>query len=346
MKTKAYAVPAPKAPLAPTTIERREPRPNDVVLEILYCGICHSDIHQARDEWGAGGFPMVPGHEIVGKVVRLGVEVTRFKVGDLAGVGCFVDSCRTCDPCKRGLEQFCERGAAFTYNSTEMDRKTHTYGGYSAAIVVDERYALTIPKGLDPAGAAPLLCAGITTFSPLRRFGCKKGDRVAVVGLGGLGHMGVKLAASMGAEVTVLSTSRSKEQDARRLGAAAFEVTRDPAAFKKLRNRFDLILDTVSAPHDYDAYLGSLRVQGTMVVVGIPPEPTPVQARSLIGGNRSLAGSMIGGIPETQEMLDYCGEHGIVADVEVIPAARVNEAWERTIRADVRYRFVIDAATL
>ncbi len=345
-KIPAYAAPAAKKPLAPFTIDRREPGPHDVAIDILYCGVCHSDVHQARDEWGSGKFPMVPGHEIIGKVVQAGSQVTKFKAGDLAGVGCMVDSCRKCEPCRRGLEQFCEKGAAFTYNSTEMDRKTPTYGGYSTQVVVDESFTLKIPAGLDPAGAAPLLCAGITTYSPLRQFLVKKGDRVAVVGLGGLGHMAVKLAASMGAEVTLLSTSRSKEADARRLGATAFEITRDEATFTKLARKFDLILDTISAPHDYNKYLGMLRVQGTMVVVGVPPEPTPVAAFSLIGGNRRLAGSLIGGIRETQEMLDYCGKNGIVSDVEVIPVQKINEAYDRMLKSDVRYRFVIDTASL
>ena len=289
---------------------------------------------------------MVPGHEIVGRVRQVGKQVTRFKVGDTAGVGCFVDSCRECDPCRRGLEQFCEKGAAFTYNGTEMDRTTPTYGGYSSQIVVAERYALKVPAGLDPARAAPLLCAGITTYSPLRQWNCKKGDRVGVVGLGGLGHMAVKLAASMGADVTMLSTSRSKEADARRLGAQAFESTRDEATFQKLAGRFDLLIDTISAPHDYNRYLGMLRPQGAMVVVGVPPEPTPVAAMSLIMGNKRLAGSAIGGIPETQEMLDYCARHEIGADVEIIPIQKVNEAYDRMIRNDVRYRFVIDIASL
>jgi uncharacterized zinc-type alcohol dehydrogenase-like protein len=346
LKTPAYAAASAKSPLAPYSIERRQPGPYDVLIDILYCGVCHSDIHQARGEWGQSSFPMVPGHEIVGRVKQVGERVGKFKVGDLAGVGCFVDSCRECDPCRRGLEQFCEKGAAFTYNSTEMDRRTPTYGGYSTQIVVAERFSLEIPAGLDPAGAAPLLCAGITTYSPLRQWNCKKGDRVAVVGLGGLGHMAVKLAASMGAEVTVLSTSRSKEADARRLGAQAFEITKDEATFTKLANRFDLIIDTVSAPHDYNRYLGILRPQGAMVIVGVPPEPTPVAAFSLVVGNKRLAGSMIGGIAETQEMLDYCARNKIVSDIEIIPVQKINQAYERTIRGDVRYRFVIDIGSL
>ncbi len=349
LNTRAYAATSKTSPLAPFIIERREPGPNDVLIEILFCGICHSDIHQVRDEWSGAIpalFPMVPGHEIVGRVRQVGKQVTRFKVGDTAGVGCFVDSCRECDPCRRGLEQFCEKGAAFTYNGTEMDRTTPTYGGYSSQIVVAERYALKVPAGLDPARAAPLLCAGITTYSPLRQWNCKKGDRVGVVGLGGLGHMAVKLAASMGADVTMLSTSRSKEADARRLGAQAFESTRDEATFQKLAGRFDLLIDTISAPHDYNRYLGMLRPQGAMVVVGVPTEPTPVAAMSLIMGNKRLAGSAIGGIPETQEMLDYCARHEIGADVEIIPIQKVNEAYDRMIRNDVRYRFVIDIASL
>ena len=346
VKTRAYAATSKTSPLAPLIIERREPGANDVLIEILFCGICHSDIHQVRDEWTGALFPMVPGHEIVGRVKQVGKQVTRFKVGDTAGVGCFVDSCRECDPCRRGLEQFCEKGAAWTYNGTEMDRTTPTYGGYSSQIVVAERYALKVPAGLDPARAAPLLCAGITTYSPLRQWNTKKGDRVGVVGLGGLGHMAVKLAASMGADVTMLSTSRSKEADARRLGAQAFESTRDEATFEKLAGRFDLLIDTISAPHDYNRYLGMLRPQGAMVIVGIPPEPIPVSAWSLIAGNRRLAGSSIGGIPETQEMLDYCARHEIGADVEVIPIQKVNEAYDRMIRNDVRYRFVIDLASL
>jgi len=349
LKTPAYAATSKTSPLAPLTIDRREPGPNDVLIEILFCGICHSDIHQVRDEWSGALpalFPMVPGHEIVGRVKQVGKQVSRFKAGDMAGVGCFVDSCRECEPCRRGLEQFCEKGPAWTYNGTEMDRTTPTYGGYSSQIVVAERYALKVPAGLDPARAAPLLCAGITTYSPLRQWNTKKGDRVGVVGLGGLGHMAVKLAASMGADVTMLSTSRSKEADARRLGAQAFESTRDEATFQKLAGRFDLLIDTISAPHDYNRYLGMLRPQGAMVIVGIPPEPTPVSAWSLIAGNRRLAGSAIGGIPETQEMLDYCARHEIGADVEIIPIQKVNEAYERMIRNDVRYRFVIDLASL
>jgi alcohol dehydrogenase (NADP+) len=346
MKTKAWAAASAKSPLAPFEIDRREPRERDVVIDIAFCGVCHSDIHQARDEWGGSLFPMVPGHEIVGKVVRAGAGVKKVKVGDTVGVGCMVDSCRVCPSCQRGLEQFCEQGAAMTYNGTEMDRRTLTYGGYSTRVVVDEAFVLNVPAGLDLAGAAPLLCAGITTWSPLRHWKAGKGTRVGVVGLGGLGHMAVKLAASLGCEVTMLSTSRAKEADARRLGAHGFALTSAPETFKKLRGRFDLILDTISAPHDYNAYLGMLAVDGAMVLLGVPPAPTPVHAFSLIGGRHTLAGSLIGGISETQELLDWCGEKKIVSDVEVIPMAKINEAYERMIKGDVRYRFSIDLATL
>ncbi len=345
-KTKAYAAQTATSPLAPFEISRREVGDHDVQIEIAFCGVCHSDIHQVRDEWGGSLFPMVPGHEIVGRVVRTGKQVKRFKEGDLAGVGCMVDSCRACDTCKRDLEQFCERGAAFTYNGTEMDRKTPTYGGYSSQVVVDERFTLKIPRGLELAAAAPLLCAGITTYSPIKRWGTKKGSRVGVVGLGGLGHMAVKLAASMGAEVTMLSTSKAKEADARRLGAHEFALSSEEATFKRLAGRFDLIVDTISAPHDLNAYLGLVRPAGALVLVGVPPKPAPVHAFSVIQGNKSLAGSMIGGIAETQEMLDYCGKREIASDVEVIPIQKINEAYERMIKGDVRYRFVIDLKTL
>ncbi|NMO13870.1 NAD(P)-dependent alcohol dehydrogenase [Pyxidicoccus fallax] len=346
LKTHAYAAASVGAPLAPFTFEQRDVGPHDVLIDILYCGVCHSDIHQARDEWGGAIFPMVPGHEIVGRITRVGAHVTKFKVGDMAGVGCMVDSCRECAPCREDMEQCCEKGMAGTYNSTLMDRKTPTYGGYSTQLVVTERFALKVPEGLDPAAAAPLLCAGITTYSPLRQWNCKAGDRVAVVGLGGLGHMAVKLAASMGAEVTVLSTSRDKEADARRLGAKGFEVTKEEGIFDKLAGRFDLIIDTISAPHDYNQYLKTLRPRGTMVLLGVPPKPTSVAAFSLIGGNKRLVGSMIGGIAETQEMLDYCASKGVVSDIEVIPVQQINEAYERMMKGDVRYRFVIDIASL
>jgi alcohol dehydrogenase (NADP+) len=345
-KTSAYAAATARSPLAPLSVDRRPPGPSDVRIDILYCGVCHSDIHQARDEWGNSIFPMVPGHEIVGRVGQTGKDVTRFKAGDTAAVGCFVDSCRECEWCRKGREQFCEKGMALTYNGTEMDRRTPTYGGYSRQIVVDERYVLRVPEGLDLAAAAPLLCAGITTYSPLRQWQCKPGDRVGVMGLGGLGHMAVKLAASMGAEVTVLSTSRDKEADARRLGAKEFVATREPGALRAQTRRFDLVIDTVSAPHDYNAVLETLRPFGTMVLVGVPPEASPVDAFAIIGGNRRFAGSNIGGIAETQEMLDYCGARGIVSDIETIPIQKINEAYERMLKGDVRYRFVIDVASL
>ena len=346
MKVPAYAAATAGAPLGPFTVERRDLRPDDVQLDILFCGICHSDIHQARDEWSGGRFPMVPGHEIVGRVTRVGPKVTKFKVGDLAGVGCMVDSCGRCDPCRRGTEQFCTQGAAWTYNSTEIDRTTPTYGGYSTAIVVREAFALRIPAGLDPAGTAPLLCAGITTYSPLREWGVKAGRKVGVMGLGGLGHVGVKLARSMDADVTVFSTSPSKQREAERLGASGFLVARDRKALEAQKGKFDFLLDTVSGPHDLDAYLALLRPGGTMVLVGMPSERLGIGAASLVSGNRRLAGSLIGGIAQTQEMLDHCGEHGIVADVEVIPIQKVNEAYERILRSDVKYRFSIDMASL
>jgi uncharacterized zinc-type alcohol dehydrogenase-like protein len=346
MKTKAYAAPSARSPLAPFEIARREVGDHDVLVEIAYCGVCHSDVHQARDEWGGSMFPMVPGHEIVGRVARVGKQVEKFREGDLAGVGCMVDSCRTCDYCRRDLEQFCEKPAAFTYNGTEMDRKTPTYGGYSSRIVVDERFTLKISPKLDLARAAPLLCAGITTYSPLRHWKTKKGDRVGVVGLGGLGHMALKLAASMGAEVTLLSHSESKRADGRRLGAHDFALTSSEATFSKLAGRFDLIIDAASAPHDLNKYLGLLRVDGALVLVGVPPAPVPIQASSLIMGRRTLGGSLIGGIAETQEMLDYCAQHEIASDIELIPIQKINEAYDRMVRGDVRYRFVIDLKTL
>ncbi|HJW72347.1 MAG TPA: NAD(P)-dependent alcohol dehydrogenase [Geothrix sp.] len=343
---KAYAASSATTRLAPYQVERRVVGPQDVQIEIAYCGICHSDIHQVRDEWGRSMYPMVPGHEIVGHVTAVGAQVKRFKVGDLAGVGCMVDSCRTCPSCQRKLEQFCEKGCAWSYNSTEMDRTTPTFGGYSSSIVTDEAFTLKVSPKLDLAATAPLLCAGITTYSPLRHWNTKKGDRVGVVGLGGLGHMAVKIAAAMGAEVTMLSTSPSKEADARKLGAHHFGLTSDEATFKRLAGQFDLIIDTISAPHDYNKYLGLLRIEGAMVLLGVPPEPTPVAAIALIGGRRILTGSLIGGIQETQEMLDFCAEHDIVSEIELIPVQQVNEAYERMLKNDVRYRFVLDMKTL
>ena len=346
LQTSGYATKGPSSQLEPFNFERREPGPRDVLIDILYCGICHSDIHQARDEWGGAMFPMVPGHEIVGRVTRVGSAVTRFKAGELAGVGCFVDSCRVCENCKVGLEQYCEGHIVWTYNGTEKDEKTPTYGGYSSQIVVDEQYTLKLSPKLPPAGAAPLLCAGITTYSPLRHFKVGPDRRVGVVGLGGLGHMAVKLAAAMGAEVTVFSTSKSKEPDARRLGAHEFVLSNGPTGLTALANRFDFILDSISAQHDLNAYLNLLRLDGALALVGASPQPLEVQAFSLIHKRRNLAGSLIGGIRETQEMLDYCAEKNITSDVEVIPIQQVGTAYERTLKGDVRYRFVIDMRTL
>lgn len=322
-------------------IQCREPGEHDVEIEILYCGICHSDIHQARNEWGNSIYPMVPGHEIVGRVTATGSKVRNFAVGDLAGVGCLVDSCRTCPQCAAGDEQFCENGSVGTYNSLDKQGQP-TYGGYSGSIVVDESFTLRIPGNLDLKAVAPLLCAGITTYSPLRYWKVGKGTRVAVVGLGGLGHMGVKLAAAMGAEVSVLSTSDSKEADAKRMGATHFFNTKKEDQLAQLRGRFDFILNTVSAPNSYDMYLSFLHTNGTMVLVGAPPTPSAVTGFNLILGRKSLAGSLIGGIRETQEMLDFCGTHGITSDIELINFSQVNEAYERVLKSDVKYRFVID----
>jgi len=346
LTTRGYATQGPTAKLEPFSFTRREPDPYDVLIKIDYCGICHSDIHQARDEWGGSIYPMVPGHEIVGTVVRVGAEVKKFKTGDTVGVGCFVDSCRTCNSCKEGEEQYCEKHFATTYNGTEMDMKTPTYGGYSSQIVVDENYVLKVSPKLPLANVAPLLCAGITTYSPLRHFKVGPGQRIAVVGLGGLGHMGVKLAAAMDAEVTVLSTSKTKEQDAYRLGAKHFVVTKDPKNLEALTNHFDFILDAVSAPHDLNMYINMLRRDGTMVLVGMPEKPLEIQPGSLILKRKKLAGSLIGGIRQTQEMLDFCEEKNITSDAEIIPVTQINEAYERTIKGDVRYRFVIDMSTL
>ncbi len=341
----AYAVENASSPLAPFHINRRTPGPDDVEIDILYCGVCHSDIHQVRNEWHNSIYPMVPGHEIVGKITAVGDNVKDFKVGELAGVGCLVDSCQQCHPCKEGEEQFCEKGAVGTYNANDYDGNP-TYGGYSTSIVVDQKFTLHVSAKLDIKAVAPLLCAGITTYSPLRHWNVGKGTKVAIVGLGGLGHMGVKFAASFGAEVTVISTSPDKEKDAKELGAHKFIVSKDPEQMKAAANSFDFILNTVSAQHDYNEYLALLGMNGTMTVVGVPPQPSVVAAFSLIGGRKSLAGSLIGGIKETQEMLDYCAEHNIVCDVEMIDISAINEAYERMLKNDVRYRFVIDIASL
>ncbi len=346
MKVSAYAAPTAGAPLELTTIERRDLRPHDILIDIKFSGICHSDIHQAREEWGQAIFPMVPGHEIAGVVTEVGSAVTKFKVGDHAGVGCFVDSCRECDNCKAGLEQYCLGHIAVTYNGRETDKETLTYGGYSTAIVVDEDYGLLIPDNLGLDIAAPLLCAGITLYSPLSNWGAGPGVRVGIVGLGGLGHMGVKIAHAMGAEVTLISHSPHKEEDALRLGADHFLLSSDNEAMKAARNSFNLIINTVSANLDIDRYLSLLTLDGTMVLVGVPTDALSVRTFSFFAARRSLAGSTIGGIKETQEMLNFCAEHGIGSDIEVIDAKDVNTAWDRVVNSDVKYRFVIDASTI
>jgi uncharacterized zinc-type alcohol dehydrogenase-like protein len=342
--TKGYAAASVGAPLAPFTFERREPNADDVVIDIKYCGICHSDIHQARDEWGGSIFPMVPGHEIAGIVSAVGSNVTSFKVGDHAGVGCFVDGARSLGMADETIEQFLP-GLVVTYNGREHD-DSPTYGGYSERIVVNEKYVLRIPASLPLDAAAPLLCAGITLYSPLKHWHAGPGKKVAIVGLGGLGHMGVKYAHALGADVTVLSQTMKKAEDAKRLGADHFYATADPETFTQLAGTFDLIINTVAGEIDWNAYLALLKIDGTMVVVGIPEKAIPVHAFSLVMGRRSIAGSMIGSISETQEMLDFSGEHGIVSDIETIDIQAVNDAYERVIKSDVRYRFVIDIASL
>ncbi|MFJ6568137.1 NAD(P)-dependent alcohol dehydrogenase [Streptomyces sp. NPDC091292] len=341
----AYAAPSAKAPLERTTVERRPVGEFDVLIDIKFAGICHSDIHQARDGWGEGIFPMVPGHEIAGIVTEVGPGVTKFAVGDRVGVGCMVDSCRECDNCKAGLEQYCTKGTVYTYNGRDKNGDP-TYGGYSTHIVVDENYTVRIPDGLALDVAAPLLCAGITTYSPLKHWNVGPGKKVAVVGMGGLGHMGVKIAHALGAEVTVLSQSLRKKDDGLRLGADHYYATSDPETFEKLRGTFDVILSTVSAPLDFDAFLSLLRTDGTLVNVGAPEEPVSLNLFSLLNDRTSLAGSGIGGIRETQEMLDFCAAHGFGAEIELIEASQINEAYERVLDSDVRYRFVIDVATI
>ncbi|AFZ06192.1 Mannitol dehydrogenase [Oscillatoria nigro-viridis PCC 7112] len=344
--TKAYSAASATSPLASDTIARRDPTDRDVQIEILFCGICHSDLHSVRNEWGGAVYPIVPGHEMVGRVTQVGSAVTKYKPGDLAGVGCMVDSDGTCPQCKANLEQFCPN-LTLTYNSPDQHKTAPvTYGGYSDSIVVDERFVLRVPDNLDLAGVAPLLCAGITTYSPLRHWGVTKGKKVGVVGLGGLGHMGVKFARAFGARVVVFTTSPDKTEDALRLGADEVVVSRNADEMQKHAGSFDFILDTVSANHDINAYLNLLRLDGNITLVGAPENPLEVSAFSLIVGRRSLSGSSIGGIAETQEMLDFCGEHNITADVEVIPIQKVNEAYERLLKSDVKYRFVIDMASL
>lgn len=344
--TKAFGSKAAENPLERLDIQRRALTDNDVEIEILYCGICHSDLHSARNEWHGTTYPIVPGHEIVGRVTKVGAAVTKFKVGQLAGVGCMVDSCRTCEHCHDGLEQYCENGNTMTFNSPDKHLGGQTYGGYSESIVVDESFVLRIPENLNLAATAPLLCAGITTYSPLRHWKVGPGKKVGVVGIGGLGHMAVKIAKAMGAHVVVLTTSAAKVEDAKRLGADEVVLSTDAAQMKAHSNSLHFILDAVSAPHDINTYLGLLKVDGALVLVGAPMEPLPIVSFSLIMGRKTFAGSLIGGIAETQEMLDFCGEHNITADIELINIDQVNDAYERLLKGDVRYRFVIDIASL
>lgn len=346
IKTRGYAAPSAKAPLAPFDFERRDPREHDVLIDIKYCGICHSDIHQARNEWGNSIFPMVPGHEISGIVAKVGSKVKKFQVGDKVGVGCMVDSCRQCPHCKKGLEQFCVEGSTGTYNALERDKKTPTFGGYSDHITVDENFVLRIPENIPLDEAAPLLCAGITTYSPLKHWKAGPGKKVAIIGLGGLGHIAVKIAHAMGAEVTVLSHTLNKIKDGKRMGATNFFATSDPETFTKLHGYFDLIICTVSVAIDWNLYLNLLNIEGSMVILGAPSDPVSIGAFPLIMGRRSLSGSLIGGIKETQEMLDFCSKHKIKCEIELIPIQKVNEAYERAIHSDVHYRFVIDIKTL
>lgn len=346
IQVKAYAAQSPETDLTPWNFERREVGEHDVQFDIMYCGVCHSDLHQIKNDWFPGIFPMVPGHEIVGKVAKVGSHVKKYKEGDLVGVGCMVNSCRTCESCQDNLEQYCLEGSSQTYNGVEQDKKTPTYGGYSNTIVVNEDFVLSISDKLNLAAVAPLLCAGITTYSPLRYWKVGKGHKLAVVGLGGLGHMAVKFGVAFGAEVTVLSTSPSKEKDAKELGAHKFIVTKDAAQFASVKGNFDFILDTVSAKHNINDYLGLLRTNGVMICVGVPSEPSPVAAFSIIGGRKSLAGSSIGGLKETQEMLDYCAAHNIVSDIEMISMKDITASYDRMLKGDVKYRFVIDMATL
>jgi uncharacterized zinc-type alcohol dehydrogenase-like protein len=345
-ETLGYAAQSATSPVTPFAFARREPGPKDIQIEILYCGVCHSDLHTVRNEWANSTYPVVPGHEIIGRVVKTGPQVRKFKQGDLAAVGCMVDSDRVCPSCKAGLEQFCEGGATFTYNSEDKALGGMTYGGYSKSIVVDEAFVLRPPANLDLAATAPLLCAGITTYSPLKHWKVGKGQKVGVVGLGGLGHMALKFANSFGAHVVLFTTSLSKTEDAKRLGAHEVISSKDPVAMEKHLNSFDFILDTVSAEHDLNAYLNLLKRDGTLVLVGAPEKPLPLSAFSLIPGRRHLSGSLIGGVAETQEMLDFCGQHGITSDIEIIPIQKINEAYERMLRSDVKYRFVIDMASL
>ncbi len=346
IKTIGYGTPSATAPLAPFSFSRRDPGARDIRIDILYCGVCHSDLHTVRNEWGNTIYPCVPGHEIVGRVTEAGREVRRFKVGDIAAVGCMVDSCRTCPNCRAGYEQYCDIGFVGTYNGEDRHQGGVTYGGYSKTIVVDERFVLSVPDQRNLPAVAPLLCAGITTYSPLRHWKVGEGQKVGIVGLGGLGHMGVKLAHAFGAHVVLFTTSPGKTDDARRLGADEVVISRKQAEMDRHLNSFDFILDTVSAPHDVNAFLALLKRDGAMTLVGAPEQPLPVMSFSLIFKRRQFAGSLIGGIPETQEMLDFCAQRGIVADIEIIPIQKINEAYERMLRSDVKYRFVIDMVSL
>lgn len=346
-KTLGYAAQSATTPLSPFSFERRDPGPTDVQIDILFCGVCHSDLHTARNEWKNAVYPLVPGHEIVGRVLKVGKDVKGFKEGDLAGVGCLVDSCRDCVDCNEGLEQFCVKDIVFTYNSPDKHTGKQTYGGYSGQIVVDQRFVLRVPKNLDPAAVAPLLCAGITTYSPLKHWKVTKGQKVGIVGLGGLGHMGLKLSHAMGAHTVLFTTSAGKAEDAKRLGADEVVISKNPDEMKKHVNSFDFILNTVSASHNLDAYTELLKRDGTMCLVGVPehPHPSP-NIGNLIFRRRQIVGSLIGGLPETQEMLDFCGKHNIVSDIEMIPIQKINEAYERMLKSDVKYRFVIDMKSL
>lgn len=343
---RTYAAQTAASPLAPFSIQRREPEANDVVIDILFCGVCHSDLHQVRDEWHNSVYPVVPGHEIVGRVARAGKNVKKFQEGDLVAVGCMVDSCRSCVNCRHGLEQYCERGAVLTYNGPDKHLGGVTYGGYSENIVVDQSFVLRVPAKLDPAATAPLLCAGITTYSPLRHWKVARGQKVGIVGLGGLGHMGLKFAHALGADVVLFTTSPGKAADGARLGADEVVISKDAEAMRKHANSFDFILDAVSADHDINAYLSLLKLDGTLVLVGAPEKPLPVAAFNLLLTRRRFAGSCIGGIAETQEMLDFCADHGIASDIEKIPIHQINQAYDRLLKGDVKYRFVIDMASL
>ncbi|MBW9107453.1 NAD(P)-dependent alcohol dehydrogenase [Paraburkholderia phenoliruptrix] len=347
MNVLGFAAQSASSPLERFAFERRAPRADDVVIDILYCGVCHTDLHLARNHGGFTTFPIVPGHEIIGRVRQVGSAVSRFKAGDMVGVGCMVDSCQHCEPCMKGWEQDCVEGSTFTYNGIDRQDGSVTYGGYSDAIVVRDRFVLSLPDGLDPAGAAPLLCAGITTWSPLHRWNVGKGSKVAVIGLGGLGHMALKLARALGAEVTLFTRSAGKEEDAFRLGADHVVLSNDPEQMKAVAGRFDVVIDTVPYDHDVNPYMPTLTLEGVLVLVGyMGPLSTPVNAGGVVRGRRAISGSFIGGVPETQQMLDFCGKHGIASDVEIIPIQNINEAYERMLKSDVKYRFVIDMASI